>query len=184
MRRRRGRRDARRSRPGGGRTGGARVPRRQSDGALGQEGTRPGIRQTRVVIARRKARMPGARYGRQRMTGGTLGLIRTMFKQQGGWLMLKRNFVYGALITTSVLAFGAGLALLQNSATAQQDMVDVPMFEVDAMWPKPLPEERLLGMTIGASVDAQDNLWGVHRSSATLANNEKGAEHNPPTSAC
>src|SRR5712691_5614194 len=98
--------------------------------------------------------------------------------------MLKRNFVYCALITTSVVTFGIGLALLQNSATAQQDMIDVPLFEVDAMWPKPIPEERLLGMTIGASVDAQDNLWVVHRSSATLANNEKGAELNPPTSAC
>ena len=48
----------------------------------------------------------------------------------------------------------------------------------------PIPEERLLGMTIGAAIDAQDNLWVVHRSSATLHNNEKGAELNPPTSAC
>ena len=39
-------------------------------------------------------------------------------------------------------------------------------------------------MTIGASVDEQDNLWIVHRSSATLHNNEKGAELNPPIAAC
>src|SRR5207244_6570539 len=83
-------------------------------------------------------------------------------KQQGGWLMLKRNFVYGALVATTALAFGAGVALLQSSATAQQDMVDIPLFEVDAMWPKPLPVESLLGMTIGAAVDARDNLWVVH----------------------
>lgn len=98
--------------------------------------------------------------------------------------MSKRSFVYGAVMATSVLGLLAGIALVQTSATAQQDMVDVPLFEVDPMWPKPIPEERLLGMTIGAAIDAQDNLWIVHRSSATLHNNEKGAELNPPTSAC
>ena len=39
-------------------------------------------------------------------------------------------------------------------------------------------------MAIGVSVDAQDNIWMVHRSSATLHNNEKGAELNPPIAAC
>jgi hypothetical protein len=87
--------------------------------------------------------------------------------------MSKRSFIYAALITASVVALTAGVAMLQNAAIAQQDMVDVPMFEVDPMWPKPIPEERLLGMTIGASIDAQDNLWVVHRSSSTLHNNEK-----------
>src|SRR5262249_36718496 len=110
--------------------------------------------------------------------------LQPRLRSTGRTCMSKRSFVYGALITASVVALTAGVAMLQNAAVAQQDMVDVPMFEVDPMWPKPIPEERLLGMTIGASVDAQDNLWVVHRSSATLHNNEKGAELNPPTSAC
>ena len=45
-----------------------------------------------------------------------------------------------------------------------------------------LPSDRILGMTIGVSVDAQDNVWIVHRGSQTLNNNEKGAELNPPIS--
>jgi len=74
--------------------------------------------------------------------------------------MLKRhrNFAYGALITTSVLGLIAGLAMLQSTATAQQDTVEVPMFEVDAFWPKPIPGEGLFGNVIGVSVDADDNV--------------------------
>jgi DNA-binding beta-propeller fold protein YncE len=52
------------------------------------------------------------------------------------------------------------------------------------MWPKPLPNHWLLGSTIGVSVDAQDHIWIIHRSSATLNNNERGAELDPPTGEC
>ena len=38
-----------------------------------------------------------------------------------------------------------------------------PRFEVDPMWPKPLPNHWVLGMTIGVSVDAQDHIWIIHR---------------------
>jgi DNA-binding beta-propeller fold protein YncE len=99
--------------------------------------------------------------------------------------MLQRNFMYGAVLAASVFGLIGGITLLQNAATAQQPaMVDIPMFEVDPLWPKPIPNEGLLGMTIGAAIDAQDNLWVVHRSSSTLHNNEKGAELNPPLAIC
>src|ERR1700751_4521933 len=96
----------------------------------------------------------------------------------------RRSFAYGAAIVAVVAGLGGGLSLLQNRATAQDRMVEVPIFEVDPLWPKPLPNEGLLGMTIGVSVDAQDNIWITHRGSATLKNNEKGAELTPPTAAC
>ena len=51
-----------------------------------------------------------------------------------------------------------------------------PRFEVDPMWPKPLPNHWLLGNAIGVWVDAQDHVWIVHRGSDTLANNEKGLD--------
>ena len=38
--------------------------------------------------------------------------------------------------------------------------------------------------TIGVWVDERDHIWIIHRSSATLNNNEKGAELNPPTGEC
>jgi len=59
--------------------------------------------------------------------------------------------------------------MLQFTATAQDAIVEAPIFEVDPLWPKPIPNEGLLGMTIGASVDAQDNVWIVHRGAATQA---------------
>ena len=59
-----------------------------------------------------------------------------------------------------------------------------PRFEVDPFWPKPLPNHWLLGSTIGVWVDERDHIWIIHRSSATLNNNERGAELNPPTGEC
>jgi DNA-binding beta-propeller fold protein YncE len=65
-----------------------------------------------------------------------------------------------------------------------QTSVEAPYFEVDPMWPKPLPNHWVLGMSIGVSVDARDHVWMVHRGSSTLANMEKGLELKPPTSEC
>ena len=84
----------------------------------------------------------------------------------------------------AVLAGLAGVAMLRDAAVAQDRMVEAPIFEVDPLWPKPLPNEALLGMTIGVSVDAQDNVWIVHRGASTLNNNEKGSTLNPPVSIC
>src|SRR5258708_11936677 len=96
----------------------------------------------------------------------------------------RRRFMYGGVLAATVIGLAAGQSVLHGTATAQAAMVEVPLFEVDPLWPKPLPNEWLLGMTIGVSVDAQDNIWIVHRGSSTLNNNEKGAELNPPVAAC
>ena len=96
----------------------------------------------------------------------------------------RRNLLCGVVFAAGVIGFGAGVAMLQHAATAQETMVEAPIFEVDPLWPKPLPNEALLGMTIGISIDDQDNVWITHRSSATLNNNEKGAELNPPVAIC
>jgi len=96
----------------------------------------------------------------------------------------QQNLIWGLAIFASVAALAGGVSVLQNVASAETTMVEVPIFEVDPLWPKPLPNEGLLGMSIGASVDAQDNVWIVHRGSATLNNNEKGAELNPPIADC
>jgi len=96
---------------------------------------------------------------------------------------LGRQLLQAAALA-AIAGMGVGGAMLLNVATAQHATVEVPIFEVDPFWPKPLPNEGLLGMAIGVSVDAQDNVWMVHRSSQTLHNNEKGAELNPPIAAC
>src|SRR5918911_3017326 len=94
-------------------------------------------------------------------------------------MTVKRNLLIGA----SSLAV-AERSLQQDVIAQQKSNVQAPRFEVDPMWPKPLPNHWLLGSTIGVSVDAQDHIWIIHRSSATLNNNERGAELDPPTGEC
>ena len=88
----------------------------------------------------------------------------------------RRSIYAGAAFVALLLIFGIGQAVLQNKADAQARTVQAPMFEVDPLWPKPLPNHWLLGMTIGVHVDEQDHVWIIHRSSATLHANEKALE--------
>ena len=94
----------------------------------------------------------------------------------------EHKFVSSAALVAVIVGLGIGQAALQNKAEAQRTNVQAPMFEVDPFWPKPF--NGLLGMTIGVWVDEQDYVWIIHRSSATLHNNDKGAELNPPIAEC
>ena len=72
------------------------------------------------------------------------------------------------------------------AATFQQSPVradGVPEFKVDPFWPKPLPENWMLGQVSGIAVDKDDRIWIVHRP-GTLVDDEKGALANPPTTKC
>lgn len=59
----------------------------------------------------------------------------------------------------------------------------VPIFEVDPLWPRPLPNHWVLGSTIGVDVDSRDHVWIIHRQ-ATLADNEINAAADPPRGSC
>jgi DNA-binding beta-propeller fold protein YncE len=57
-----------------------------------------------------------------------------------------------------------------------------PTFEVDPLWPKPLPNHWLLGSVTGVAVDARDHIWVVHRGYDSMtARTEIGAATNPKT---
>jgi hypothetical protein len=58
-----------------------------------------------------------------------------------------------------------------------------PSFQVDPFWPKPLPNNWILGQVAGVAVDAQDHVWIIQRP-RTLTDDEKGATLNPPRSRC
>jgi hypothetical protein len=88
-----------------------------------------------------------------------------------------------ALVTVVLSTFGI-LAACEVAERVATDGVQAPYFEVDPLWPKPLPNHWLLGSTIGVSVDEQDHVWIIHRSSATLGDNEKGLELTPPRGEC
>jgi DNA-binding beta-propeller fold protein YncE len=96
----------------------------------------------------------------------------------------KRNLYIGAAFVSGLVALGACQALLENRAGTPGPTVQAPRFEVDPLWPKPLPNHWLLGMTIGVWADEQDHVWIIHRGAPTLSNMEKGAELNPPTGEC
>ncbi|MGC4085551.1 MAG: hypothetical protein QM736_26360 [Vicinamibacterales bacterium] len=49
------------------------------------------------------------------------------------------------------------------------------IFEVNPYWPKPLPNHWVTGSTIGLSVDANDNVWTIHRQ-ASVEDNFKAAD--------
>jgi DNA-binding beta-propeller fold protein YncE len=98
--------------------------------------------------------------------------------------MTKRSWHVGAGLLALVVVLGVTQWWLQREVAAQQRGAQAPIFEVDPLWPKPLPNHWLLGSTIGVWVDEQDHIWIIHRSSATLNNNEKGAELPRPTGEC
>jgi DNA-binding beta-propeller fold protein YncE len=60
---------------------------------------------------------------------------------------------------------------------------DVPRFQVDPFWPKPLPDNWILGQVAGVAVDKDDHIWIIHRP-RTLLDDEKEAMKTPPASRC
>ena len=60
---------------------------------------------------------------------------------------------------------------------------EIPKFQVDAAWPKPLPNDWIMGQAAGVAVDAQDHIWVVQRPK-TLTDDEKAATFNPPRTKC
>src|SRR5262245_38071678 len=95
-----------------------------------------------------------------------------------------RKFFLGAAFLAALAALGVGQAVLDNQATAQGRTVKAPVFEVDPLWPKPLPNHWILGWTIGLWVDEQDHIWVVHRGAGGLNRNERGLELDPPIGEC
>jgi hypothetical protein len=96
----------------------------------------------------------------------------------------RRKFMSGVALAAGIVTLGVGQAILQQHADAQGSSVTAPIYEVDPLWPKPLPNNWLLGWTIGTWVDEQDHVWVIHRGAGGLHNNERGAELNPPIAEC
>jgi DNA-binding beta-propeller fold protein YncE len=99
-------------------------------------------------------------------------------------VLRNRKFLFGTALAASIFGLGIGQAVLQKQAEAQTSTVQAPVFEVDPLWPKPLPNNWLLGWTIGIWVDELDHIWVIHRGASGLHNNERGAELNPPIAEC
>jgi len=96
---------------------------------------------------------------------------------------MRHNFYRGAAFVALVVTLGVGSRLLEKRSVVQAAAVQAPRFEVDPLWPKPLPNHWILCQTIGVSADAQDHVWIIHRA-GSLEAGEQHATTNPPTAQC
>src|ERR1700680_4591316 len=80
----------------------------------------------------------------------------------------------------SLALFLSAAALLDGAACAGEAS---PSFQVDPFWPKPLPNNWILGQVAGVAVDAQDHVWIIQRP-PPLTDEWKGPTLNPPRSRC
>ena len=96
--------------------------------------------------------------------------------------MTNPRLLVGASFMTALIMLGTAEWALDRSLRAQ-GTVQAPRFEVDPFWPKPLPNNWVLGETIGLGIDSQDHVWVVHRADRVNAV-EGAADQNPPTASC
>src|SRR4051794_5370676 len=82
------------------------------------------------------------------------------------------------------ISFAAAVALIGAVGLAQAARAgDVPSFAVDASWPKPLPNNWIIGQVGGITADSKGHIWVIHRP-RSLTDDEKGASLTPPRSKC
>jgi DNA-binding beta-propeller fold protein YncE len=81
-----------------------------------------------------------------------------------------RNFYVGVTIAAVIAVLAIAQYALQTVARAQENggANRAGIYEVDRMWPKPLPNNWVLGSTVGLAVDARDHVFIVHRGQPTL----------------
>ena len=90
----------------------------------------------------------------------------------------------GLSFTAGLIVLGGGLGLFSGNTTPPPPTgPEAPRFEVDPLWPKPLPNHWRIGSAIGVSVDAKDHVWVLHRP-ATLQAKEAYASQSPRAAIC
>ncbi|HWZ30499.1 MAG TPA: hypothetical protein VNX18_04165 [Bryobacteraceae bacterium] len=93
---------------------------------------------------------------------------------------MSRNLRVVATVTALVVALGVGSVVLDKKSTAHAAAGKVaPRFEVDPMWPKPLPNHWVMGNVIGVSVDSNDHIWLIHRQGSLEAMELYGVANAP-----
>src|SRR5207253_4279614 len=95
----------------------------------------------------------------------------------------RRNLLVGVTFLFVLAVLLIAQKVLEHRAVVEAAAVQAPMFEVDPLWPKPLPNHWILGNTIGVAADAQDNIWIIHRGGSLVAK-EVYASTNPPGASC
>src|SRR5882672_3501217 len=92
---------------------------------------------------------------------------------------MKLNLRTGIAVAATVAALGIASVVMDNKAKVQAAGTQAPHFEVDPMWPKPLPNHWLMGNVIGVSVDTKDHIWIIHRQGSLEGMENYGAANTP-----
>ena len=85
-----------------------------------------------------------------------------------------------AFLSLSIAAL-LGACAMRTEAPAGN--AAAPRFQVDTTWPKPLPNNWILGQVSGIATDADDHIWVLQRPNS-LTDDERGATLAPPHSKC
>ena len=96
--------------------------------------------------------------------------------------MNRRSLVLGGTLVTCVGA----IALAQKAPPAKGGGRGpvASIFQVDPLWPKPMPNHWILGSAVGVAVDSHDHVFVVNLTDSFNARTESGSGTNPPTSEC
>ena len=93
--------------------------------------------------------------------------------------MIRRGILLGG--TLLPLIASRGVAQRAGRGTAART---APRFEVDLLWPQPMPNRWILGSTTGVAVDAHDHVFVVHLTDSFTPRTEIGLATNPVTGEC
>jgi hypothetical protein len=84
--------------------------------------------------------------------------------------MGRNRFGAAAVLIAAAFLF---LTVMQGTVAAQ---ANVPKFEVDPYWPKPLPNNWMLGEVSGVAIDSHDHIWIIHRPRTLTEHDRYGAD--------
>lgn len=83
----------------------------------------------------------------------------------------------------SLALFATLFALALAGPAVAQSQPQVPQYQVDPFWPKPLPSRWEVGQASGVATDARDHVWVIQRP-RSLTEDERGAALIPPRADC
>jgi len=96
--------------------------------------------------------------------------------------MRSRRF-YSALLLSIFAPICFFCSAHAQSGSRVEGAINGPKYAVDPYWPKPLPNNWILGQVSGVAVDSSDTIWIVHRP-LTVSEDERGATLTPKRSKC
>jgi DNA-binding beta-propeller fold protein YncE len=73
---------------------------------------------------------------------------------------VNRKYFAGAAFVAILATLGVVQGELDKAAAQAKQ---VPRFEVDPYWPKPMPKNYVFGQTIGLGISSDDHVWIIHR---------------------